>query len=204
MSAILVRIKIPSKTVIHDRTLRRTKPVPVQSCVSADLEETDVPHFISVISKQDQPVQVHSFIMFFSGDCSNGVPKYVARRWKIKDKLGSGGFGSVYKADGKTGKSVAVKFEKPVDGSSYLFREFEVFSALERKDDVVGLPEYYYYGGEGEYDVIVMERLGSSLYNLRSEQGGSLSTKSIHMIGIQALKRIETLHSAGSTAISRR
>lgn len=104
----------------------------------------------------------------------------------------------MYKAtDGNTGRSAAVKFEKPVDGCSYLSREFVVYSALDEEDDKVGLPRFFHYGREGDYDVLVIERLGSSLYQLRSDQSRGLSNKSVLMIGIQALKRIETLHSAG-------
>lgn len=124
-------------------------------------------------------------------------PQYIAQRWKIRGKIGEGGYGSVYKAtDKQNGDSDAVKIEYLHRGQfSFLGHEYEVYRSIRKLGETSGIPKFYHYGRESGYAALVMQRLGASLYKIRSKR--ALSQTSILMVAIQALKRIEMLHTAG-------
>lgn len=59
-----------------------------------------------------------------------------------------------------------------------------------------GIPNVYWYGAEGECNVMVMDLLGPTLEELFTERcGGRFSLKTILYIADQALRRIEYIHS---------
>ncbi len=50
---------------------------------------------------------------------------------------------------------------------------------------VIGIPKIYYTGQAGDYNVMVMERLGPTLEDLRLACGGRFSLKTGLLVGIQ-------------------
>ena len=46
----------------------------------------------------------------------------------------------------------------------------------------IGIPKLYYYGTEGDYNVLAMELLGPSLEDLMHRCGGRLSMKTVLML----------------------
>ena len=59
---------------------------------------------------------------------------------------------------------------------------------------VVGIPYVFYYGTEGDYNVLIMELLGQNLDELASYCGGKFSIKTTLTIAVQALSRIKQIH----------
>ena len=57
-----------------------------------------------------------------------------------------------------------------------------------------GIPQIKSYGYSGEYNVLVMELLGKSLEELFQECGCRFSIKTVCMIGIQMMDRIQYVH----------
>jgi serine/threonine protein kinase len=53
----------------------------------------------------------------------------------------------------------------------------------------------HYFGREGDFQALVMERLGPSLDDLFNYCGKRFTIKTVSMIAIQLLTRMETLHS---------
>lgn len=120
----------------------------------------------------------------------------VAGRWRLGAKLGAGAFGEVYMAtDVETGEVVAVKMERVGNKHPQLLYENRVYKWLNSATEVVGVPRPKYYGVLGSYNVLVMDCLGPSLEDRLNECRRRLSIKSVLMIGIQAMRRIEFVHS---------
>jgi serine/threonine protein kinase len=127
----------------------------------------------------------------------------VNQKWKVIEKISSGGFGSIYKAiDECTNEFVAVKTEKRAN-RNYLDREIEIYRTLE---GVEGVPKLLWNGTvealkesgtEGSSNVIVIEYLGSSLSELFFKNNKSFSLKTVLMVALQMVTRIEELHRNG-------
>lgn len=121
----------------------------------------------------------------------------IGGRWKLGNKLGAGAFGEVYMAtDVDTGEVVAVKMERMGNKHPQLFFENRVYKWLNNSSsDVVGVPRPRFFGTHGNFNVLVMDLLGPSLEDRLNECHRRLSVKSVLMIGIQAMRRIEFIHS---------
>ncbi|XP_050430602.1 casein kinase I-like [Adelges cooleyi] len=92
-----------------------------------------------------------------------------------------------------TNEKVAIKLESLKTKSLQLIFENYFYHALGAKE---GLPEVYYFGTIGlEYSALVMELLGPSLETLFQFCGKIFSLKTVLMIAIQIISRIEYIHS---------
>ena len=73
-----------------------------------------------------------------------------------------------------------------------LKHEIEVYSKLGQEENNIihGIPNIYYYGNEGEFNVAVMELLGSSLEDIFQDQNidKKFSLKTIVQLGLQIVK----------------
>ena len=118
----------------------------------------------------------------------------VEGKYRITSKLGEGSFGKIFKGENtNTGEEIAIKIEKSSE-SSLLKTEAKIYKLLE---NTTGIPSLRSYGCEGKFNYMVMDLLGKSLEEMRQDCGGKLSLKSVLAIGIQLLKRIETIHNEG-------
>ena len=116
----------------------------------------------------------------------------VANRFKMGKKIGSGSFGEIYLGlDMKTGKEVAVKFEMLSTRRAQVCEEAKL---LQDFIGVEGFPKFTWYGKEGEFYIMVIELLGPSLEDLFNYCGGKFSLKTVLLLAIQLISRIESLH----------
>ena len=82
--------------------------------------------------------------------------------------LGSGTFGEVYLAENnETHEFVAVKLEPISSNHSQLFNEKKDYTRL---NGCVGIPRVHWYGKEGDFNVLIIDLLGSSIQQLFVEQ----------------------------------
>lgn len=119
----------------------------------------------------------------------------VAGRWKIGRRLGAGQFGEVFEATDDGGYVFAVKMEHARSTAPALISEARYLawmnsSRLQR----VGVPRVYFAGRHGDYNVLIMERLGLSLQSLLEAREGHFSLKTVLMIGIQAVACLAYTH----------
>tara|TARA_B100001093_G_C26850451_1_gene1024886 strand:- start:2924 stop:3829 length:906 start_codon:yes stop_codon:yes gene_type:complete len=111
--------------------------------------------------------------------------------YTIIKKLGSGAFGTVYKARVKNNNSiVAIKVEDR-SKSSRLDYESKILTDL---DNIIGFPKLYKLIKTKKQNIAIMDYLGPSLEDLFEFCDHKFSVKTVLMLGIQILNRIEQLH----------
>ena len=117
----------------------------------------------------------------------------VGTDYRAGRKIGSGNFGELCLGKNiKTEELVAIKFEKST--SPLLKLENKFYKRLVPHE---GLPNVHYYGQSNmeKYNGLVMELLGPNLEELFNLCDRKFSLKTVCMIGIQLLQRIEYVHS---------
>lgn len=142
--------------------------------------------------------------------------------YRVVKKVGSGAFGEVFKAESTrhTGKIVALKCEDTGDDTNSkddtkkerLYQEYLFYRDLNNNVTYTGIPKVYWYGRtvlsipstrdhtsvqKVLRNVMIMEYLGPSLDKLFFYSKYCFSMKTILMIGIQCIERLEFIHNNG-------
>ena len=111
----------------------------------------------------------------------------INNRYKLETKIGQGAYGMIFNAlDYRTLRPVAVKMESVNAPIPQIFYEAKIYSLLQGNK---GIPRLFWTGIEGDYNVIVIEKLGPSLEALRKYCGGYFSIKTVCMILLQMIQR---------------
>ena len=142
----------------------------------------------------------HAFFNQHLAMQNNGVPMVkIDSRFLLVRRIGGGAFGEVFEAlDTYTQESVAVKLE-PIKSahSPHLHHEARLYSYLSRDVVTVGIPRLWWFGPQGDYNVMVMDLLGPSIEALFEFCGRSFDFKTVYMIVEQMIHRLEFMHSMG-------
>jgi casein kinase 1 len=107
-------------------------------------------------------------------------------------KLGKGQFFEVfYGLDKKSNEEVAIKLELSSSKYLQLLYESRVYQILEGE---IGIPRFFWYGKQGNYNILIMELLGHSLEDIFTYCKRKFSLLTILMIIEQVIYRIEYIH----------
>jgi len=115
-------------------------------------------------------------------------------KYKILKKLGEGSFGKIFSGiNNNTKEEVAIKIEQD-SSSSVLKNEARMYTALR---EIEGIPNIRAWGKEGKFNYLVIDHLGKSLEELKNNSSGKLSLKTVLLMGLQMITRMEAIHSYG-------
>ena len=119
----------------------------------------------------------------------------VANKYRIGAKINSGSFGTIYRGTNvQTGEPVAMKLEPSRSPSAQLSYEARVYKHLNSGSATAGIPRVYWYGTEGDYNVLVIDLLGPSLEELFNSCGRKFTLKTTLMAAEQLVCRVALLH----------
>ena len=130
------------------------------------------------------------------------MEKVYGGHYLIKEKLGAGSFGEIYRGvdttkSGKKGNStssfVAIKVEKLKSPSKQLLQEAKIYKAL---SGGVNIAQFHYFGLELKSSALVIDLLGKSLEDIR-KMHSKFSVKTVLMIADQMISAVEYLHRKG-------
>jgi len=108
-------------------------------------------------------------------------------------KIGSGNFGEL-----RMGKNlynngdIAVKLEPADSRAPQLYLEYRFYQLLGTQ---VGVPKVHQFGSCGKYNALVLELLGPCLEDLFDLCGRKFTLKTVCMVAIQLITRLEYVHS---------
>lgn len=120
----------------------------------------------------------------------------IDNRYKLYEELGSGSFGTVYRATDLNNFEYAIKFEPMTDIKKHLYRENIIYDQIKGTSFQHYFPKKYYYGNYKNHRVLVLEKLGISLKSIFNNYE-KFDLQTVSNIGVQILYRLENLHSIG-------
>ncbi|KAH3903463.1 related to casein kinase-1 hhp1 [Saccharomycodes ludwigii] len=116
----------------------------------------------------------------------------VGKKFRLGKKIGSGSFGDIYHGTNLiSGEEVAIKLESIDSKHPQLEYESRVYKYL---SGGVGIPFMRWYGREGDYNAMVIDLLGPSLEDLFNYCYRQFSLKTVIMLAIQMISRVQYIH----------
>jgi len=124
--------------------------------------------------------------------------KMLWNRYSVITIIGKGTFGEVYKvtriADGRT---MAMKIENNGFETSRLVQEYKIYKKIITRGVRNGIPKIYEFLQTPDYNILVMELLGSDLEKLFENSNKQFSLSSVLHIGIDIINLIHNVHKTG-------
>lgn len=120
------------------------------------------------------------------------VNQTIASRYTVLRRIGGGSFGEVF--EGKellSDLTVAIKVEPVTSLQQCLLYEAKVMKGLQ---GLIGVPRVRWSGCEGNYNLLVMDLLGSNLQRKFETCHRTLSVKDFVQLSLQLTERLQAVH----------
>lgn len=116
----------------------------------------------------------------------------VASRYIVLRKIGGGSFGEVFEGkDIKNAQTVAIKVEPMTSFHQCLLYEAKLVKGLQ---GLIGVPKVHWSGSEGNFNLLVMDLLGSNLQRKFESCQRKLSMKDFTQLSLQLIERLQSIH----------
>lgn len=176
--------------------MERQEPPSVGAAGDGDAMRPLSPMLASPVASPQAPLSPEEVAKCVSEEPDELLGRAVAGVYRLGSLVGSGSFGSVYRArHDRSGHEVAVKCELASAKYAQLAHESKVYALLHERGAVV--PRIYWFGTEGRHKVLVMDLLGPSLSELHERCGGRFALEVGLALAEQVVRRLEEVHSAG-------
>ena len=120
-------------------------------------------------------------------------PLTILGKYVVKNSIGAGSFGTIYNAvDSESQADVAIKLEPIKNKHPQLEYESRLYQQLAGG---AGIPLVHTFGRDGDFNVLVMDKLGQDLESLFNRCSRKFSIKTVAMLGEQMVERLEYIHS---------
>ncbi len=120
------------------------------------------------------------------------INKLIFSKYLIRKKIGKGSFGIVYQGvNTSTNEKIALKVEKREKNQQGTL-ENEAMRLVYLQGE--GIPKVYCYGNNQSHNLLVEELLGKSLEDIFNSYGKPFSLKTVCVLGIEIIKRIQSIH----------
>ena len=121
------------------------------------------------------------------------INQLIFSKYLVRKKVGKGSFGTVYQGvNTATNEKIAIKVEKREKNDPGTL-ESEALRLVYLQGE--GIPKVYCYGNNAAHNLLVEELLGKSLEDIFNANGKPFSLKTVCVLGIEMIKRIQYIHS---------
>ena len=121
------------------------------------------------------------------------INKLIFSKYLIRKKIGKGSFGTVYQGlNTSNNEKIALKVEKREKNNKGTLED-EALRLVHLQGE--GVPKLYCYGNNLAHNLLVEELLGKSLEDIFNSYGKPFSLKTVCVLGIEMIKRIQYIHS---------
>ena len=121
------------------------------------------------------------------------INKLVFSKYLIRRRIGKGSFGTVYQGvNTETNEKIALKAEKRKKNETGTL-ENEALRLVYLQGE--GIPRVHCYGNNQIHNLLVEELLGKSLEDIFNSYGKPFSLKTVCVLGMEMIKRIQYIHS---------